>query len=392
MSSESGSYQEQLARAIQEKNDSLSEEIIQAFRVVPRHLFVDHYYLHEHGGSRVWTKHEQNDPVAWYEHIYSDCALVTRVDEYGRTLSSSSQPGVMASMLQALDVQPGMHILEVGTGSGYNAALLAHLVGDPHLITTIDIDADAIAKAKYIIPQVVGKGMTIAKADGSNGYDANAPYDRIIVTASTPTIPSAWREQLIPEGILVGILQPKFAMLGGLLKARKSGEALKGYILQTASFMELRPVVYDKRKIQIDFRASLFASFPFEALLFQPQSIYDDHAFTFFLYYDFPGLYVFQKEDALFYYQEASPQGYVIFRQKPTLQVELRGDAAVACSLWNRLIRAYSFWERVGQPAITQYLLEMDSKCQTLSLHTPLGIVWPFGAWSTATEKTVSIL
>jgi protein-L-isoaspartate(D-aspartate) O-methyltransferase len=59
----------------------------------------------------------------------------------------------MASMLQALDVSPGMQVLEIGTGSGYNAALLAHLVGDPHAITTIDLDPDLIERARYFIPQ-----------------------------------------------------------------------------------------------------------------------------------------------------------------------------------------------------------------------------------------------
>lgn len=381
MSIELGSYQEQLARTIRAKNPSFSEAIIQAFSAIPRHPFVDHYYLHESGGSRGWIKYEREESAAWYEQIYRNDALITRIDEYGRTLSSSSQPEVMACMLNALDVQPEMRVLEIGTGSGYNAALLAHLVGDPRAVTTIDIDADLIERAKRIIPQVAGEGMTIAQADGNNGYGANAPYDRIIITASTPTLPYAWLKQLAPDGILVGVLQPKFAMLGGLLKAQKHGEELKGRILQTASFMELRPIEYHKRSIQINFRAPLFASFPFDALLFQPLSIRENHDFSFFLYYDFPGLYVFQKEEALFFYQEASPQGYVIFQQQPSLQVELHGDAIVACSLWNRLIRAYSFWDRAGQPAITQYAFEMDSKGQMISLHTPFGIVWPFGVW-----------
>jgi hypothetical protein len=207
----------------------------------------------------------------------------------------------------------------------------------------------------------------------------NAPYDRIILTASTSALPPALLNQLAPAGILVGILQPKFAMLGGLLKAQKQGEELKGSFLDTASFMELRPAEYTKRRIQIDFRAPLFASFSFDVLWFQPLFIRENHAFSFFLYYDFPGLYVFQKEEALFFYQEASPQGYVIFRQKPSLRVELRGDTIIACSLWNRLVRAYSFWDRAGQPAITQYAFEMNSKDQMLSLHTPFGVVWPFG-------------
>ncbi len=170
MSIESGSYQQYLARTLQANNSSLSEKIIQAFSAIPRHPFVDHYYLHEDAGSRVWTKYEREELAAWYEQVYSDCALVTRVDQYGRTLSSSSQPGVMATMLDALDLQSGMRVLEVGTGSGYNAALLAHLVGDPHLVTTLDIDMDAVERARQVLPQVVGERITIIQTDGREGY------------------------------------------------------------------------------------------------------------------------------------------------------------------------------------------------------------------------------
>lgn len=381
MKREYSSYQEQLARTVQAKNPSVSEKIIQAFRVVPRHPFVDHYYLHKRGGSREWTRYEREESATWYEQVYQNDALVTQVDAYGRTLSSSSQPGVMACMLQALDVQPGMRVLEIGTGSGYNAAILAYLAGAPGLITTIDIDAEPIEQAQCVLPQVSGEGMTIAQADGTNGYEAHAPYDRIILTASTPALPAALLSQLAPDGILVGILQPKFAMLGGLLKAQKQEEMLKGNILDIASFMELRSADYQKRQIQIDFRAPLFASFPFDALWFQPLAIRENHAFSFFLYYDFPGLYAFQKGEAMVFYQEANPQGYVLFQQQPSLHVELHGDAAIACSLWNRLVRAYSFWDRAGQPAITQYAFEMNSTGQMLSLHTPQGIIWPFGIW-----------
>lgn len=152
-------------------------------------------------------------------------------------------------------------------------------------------------------------------------------------------------------------------------------------LLDIASFIALRPVEYAKRRIQIDFNAPLFASFPFETHLFQPLALREDHHFSFFLYYDFPGLYVFQRGEAFFFYQEAYPEGYVIFQQQSSPHVELRGEATIACSLWDRLVRAYSFWERVGQPAITQYAFEMDSKGQMLSLHTPFEIVWPFGVW-----------
>ncbi len=374
-------YQQALARKLATNDPSLSEQIIQAFRVIPRHLFVDHYYVHERSASHAWTRYEEETSPAWYEQVYRDDALVTGVDQYGRTLSSSSQPAVMASMLEMLAVRPGMRVLEIGTGSGYNTALLAHLVGDPRLITTIDIDADVIESAKQIIPQVIGEGMTILQADGSHGYAINAPYDRVLITASTPTLSRSWLEQLAPGGTIVGVLQPQYALLGGLLKAEKSEEKLNGKILQPASFMLLRSAHYRKRSIQIDFHAPICASFPFDPMLFQTQLLRENHDFTFFLYYDLPDLHVFQKAKALFLYQETFPQGYLVFRQDASFShVALHGEQAVACELWNRLLRAATFWDRVGRPTITQYLFEMDKKRRMLSLHTPFGMVWPFVA------------
>ncbi len=370
-------YQQHLVETLRASCDPPSERVLDAFLTVPRHPFVDHYYLHEEG-TRNWTRYERDESPEWYEQVYSDQALATRVDQHGRSLSSSSQPTVMATMLDALEIQPGMRVLEVGTGTGYNAALIASLVEDPHLVTTLDIDPDAIYRARQAITQVVGRGMTIEQGDGVKGYRTNAPYDRILVTASSPTVPRDWMEQLAPNGIVVCVLQPGFAMLGGLLKAQKTAEMLKGKIFGPATFMVLRDTIYTKRSIQIGFRAPLYASFPLDPTLFPPHLIRENSDFAFFLYYDIPDLYVFQKKEDLFFSTEMFPQGYVVFRQPPASQVELRGDHSCACALWNRLVRAYSLWLHCGRPAITQYHFEMDNDSQSLSVPTPFGVVWPF--------------
>lgn len=370
-------YQHRLVEILQNRCDPPSERILQAFLAAPRHLFVDHYYLHEEGTPN-WTRHGLEESPSWYEQVYSDEALVTRVDQYGRTLSSSSQPSVMATMLDALEIQPGMRVLEVGTGTGYNAALIASLVEDPCLVTTLDIDLDTINQAREAITQVVGEGMTIVEGDGREGYPANAPYDRIIVTASSPTVPAAWMEQLAHNGILVCVLQPGFAMLGGLLKAQQTEAKLKGKVVGPATFMRLHDTIYAKRTIQINSRAPLYASFSLDPALFPPQLMRENHMFAFFLYYELPDLYVFQKKEDLYFYSEASPQGYVVFRQSPVSQVELRGDRLCVCALWNRLVSAYSLWLHCGRPTITQYHFEMDNIGQSLSIHMPCGVVWPF--------------
>src|SRR3984893_11957908 len=97
-----------------------------ALRAVPRHLFL---------------------PDVPLEEVYRDQAIVTkRVD--GIRVSSSSQPAIMAIMLEQLDVRPGQRVLEIGAGTGYNAALLAHLVGPTGRVVTVDIDDDIVAAAR----------------------------------------------------------------------------------------------------------------------------------------------------------------------------------------------------------------------------------------------------
>jgi hypothetical protein len=96
-----------------------SPAIAAAFAQVPRHLFVPHVAL---------------------EEAYRDTFLATKRQPDGEVISSSSQPEIMAIMLEQLDLRPGQRVLEIGTGTGYNAALLAHVVGEGGRVTTLDLD------------------------------------------------------------------------------------------------------------------------------------------------------------------------------------------------------------------------------------------------------------
>lgn len=102
----------------------------------------------------------------------------------------------------------------------------------------------------------------------------------------------------------------------------------------------LHGTIYPKRTIQINSGAPLHASFSLDPALFLPQLMHENHTFAFFLYYELPDLCVFEKKEDLYFYSEASPQGYVVFHQSPVSQVELRGDRLCACALWNRLVSA----------------------------------------------------
>ncbi len=120
---------------------------------------------------------------------------------HGQTISAPSMVAIMTSHLKA---RPGHKVLEIGTGSGYQAAVLAEIVGDEgHVYTVERIPELADMAWRNLERTGYAKRVTIIVGDGSQGYREKAPYDRIIVTASSPDIPRPLIDQLKPGGILV---------------------------------------------------------------------------------------------------------------------------------------------------------------------------------------------
>ncbi|WP_131739379.1 methyltransferase domain-containing protein [Actinomadura roseirufa] len=147
--------------------------------------------------------------------------------------SSSSSPRIMARMIDTLELAPGMRVLEIGTGTGYNAAVLAFLLGVDQ-VTSIEIDPEVAEQARTALGKS-GWPVQVITGDGEAGYPPGAPYDRIIVTAAAHTVPYAWVEQTRPGGMLLVPWAPtvhpgrplaRFAVSGtGRAEGRFIGEA-----------------------------------------------------------------------------------------------------------------------------------------------------------------------
>ncbi len=153
-----------------------------ALRTVPRHVFV---------------------PDASLEDAHANAPVHIKYDTDGTSISCASQPGVVALMLDQLDVRPGQRVLELGSGTGYNAGLLAHLVGASGHVITLDVDDDLVEGARA---HLAAAGISNAEAvtrDGALGYAEGAPYDRIIATVGAHGVPHAWLQQLAPGGRLL---------------------------------------------------------------------------------------------------------------------------------------------------------------------------------------------
>jgi protein-L-isoaspartate(D-aspartate) O-methyltransferase len=144
----------------------------------------------------------------------------------------------MAEMLDELGLEPGQRVLEIGAGTGYNAALLEQVVGPGGRVTTIDIDPETATRARRALK---GTGVKVVTGDGREGYAARAPYDRIILTASATEIPREWRDQLVEGGLLEVPLRlgasPGLQLIPTL---RREGARLRSASVICGGFMPLR--------------------------------------------------------------------------------------------------------------------------------------------------------
>lgn len=187
-----------------------------AFRVVPRHLFA---------------------PGVSLEQAYARDRVVTKRNRHGMTISSVSAPEIQAMMLEQAEIAPGMRMLEVGSG-GYNAALLAELVGERGEVTSIDIDPDIVGGARRMLDAAGYERVHTAVADGEAGYAAHAPFDRILVTVGAWDIPLAWTEQLSASGRIVVPLRVR-----GLTRSVafvREGEQLVSQSAQICGFVQMQ--------------------------------------------------------------------------------------------------------------------------------------------------------
>ncbi|WP_328693304.1 methyltransferase domain-containing protein [Streptomyces phaeochromogenes] len=208
----------------------------EAFESVPRHLFVPYYYVGALAGGYERRWGEDPSPRRrenWVRGAYADAPLATRVRD-GELLSSSSQPSLMAKMLAELAVRDGDAVLEIGAGTGYNAALLSHRLGDEQ-ITTVDLDPEITDSARRHLA-LAGHHPTVVTGDGARGCPERAPFDRIIATCTLSTIPRAWLAQCAPGA---RILAP-FATGLIALRVRDSGYAEGRFLHTPAYFVPLR--------------------------------------------------------------------------------------------------------------------------------------------------------
>jgi len=193
---------ERLLAALRAKNARLDgwEDAVAA---VPRELF-----LCETIETPDGSLSRSADPAGWLEAVYQDQPLTTQHNdgqpiaegEFRLPTSSSSQPSLMLQMLALLDVHDGDRVLDVGAGTGYQTAWLAHRLGAEQVIA-IDVDPEVVKQADVNV-RAAGYAPRIVCGDGAAGWPQGAPYDGVIASYTVPEIPYAWVEQA-PAGTIV---------------------------------------------------------------------------------------------------------------------------------------------------------------------------------------------
>ncbi|MEE1798196.1 methyltransferase domain-containing protein [Streptomyces sp. JV176] len=340
--------------------------------------------------DRVWIRGEDGyhpvdrtaEPARWGALAHDDRALVTHVEdvhieadgsETARVpCSSASMPRVVALMLDALDVADGMSVLEIGTGTGYNAALLSERLGDRHVVS-VEVDP-RIADAARANLKSTGYAPTVVTGDGTLGSPAHAPYDRTIVTCALHTVPYALVEQTAPGGVIV--LPWGTGLYNGvLLRLTRAGDGTaSGPVVGDSAFMWNRGET-PHRDVMATVRTRPPATAPKRATTgLDPRSVFgdEDAAFTAGLLVPDCRFSVGHGPGGEFtlWLADHSTGSWASVDHVPgadTHPLHQHGPRA----LWSEVEAAYAWWQRAGSPVRTRYGLTVTPAGQRLWLDAP---------------------
>jgi protein-L-isoaspartate O-methyltransferase len=218
----------------------------EVIRRVPRERYVpDLIWRHTRGdgGNDLAPIDRRTDPDTWAEIVAAEGPVITQVDNgqpsadgTGREVTSSaSDRRVVLRMLELLDAQPGDRVLEIGTGTGWNAALLA--AGGASVIT-VEVDRQLSERARALFDQT-GDHVHVVTGDGLQGWPPEGPYDRLIATVGVQSVPAAWVAQTRVGGRLVAPLTKLWQPPGAVVLERTAAGA-EGHIGADAAFMSVR--------------------------------------------------------------------------------------------------------------------------------------------------------
>ncbi|MEV4976544.1 methyltransferase domain-containing protein [Streptomyces scopuliridis] len=372
---------------------ALMPEWVDAFRAVPRSLFLpDLFWAYDMATGRSEPVVRSEDAAGWERAAYEDIPVVTQWDD-GRHMgtapgsqgtSSASMPSVVASMLRDLDVSDGTRVLEVGTGTGWNAGLLAHRLGSGNVVS-VEIAPEVAASASAALNRA-GLGPRLIEGDGREGWPPGAPYDRVIVTAGVRTFPAKWLEQTRPGGIILAPWGTHYSNQDALVRLTVGEDGRgTGPFLRMVEFMKLRD-----QRLDWDRFVEHVKEFPGDADTSRTSRTLADLGDRYATSYFAIGLCVpdcahvvnvgdsGEEGDAKAWFFDVRGQSWAAVVFSPGAP-----DATVYQSgprrLWDEVERALTWWISRGRPDIDRFGLTMDRDGTTRPwLDTPVGVLPSF--------------
>jgi methyltransferase of ATP-grasp peptide maturase system len=363
-----------------------SVDWIDAFAHVPRELFLRRFFRQSDDLSG-WEAVSASDAGA-LTAIYRDKTWVTQLDNDpgrwelahesgtpvpGVPTSSSTAPSLMALMLEALDVRESHRVLEIGTGTGYNAAVLCQRLSSAQ-ITTVEVDS-TVAHAAAEALRACGYSPTCVTGDGAAGWPGHAPYDRLVATCSVPAVPAEWIAQLRLGGlILTSIHRDLDGGALALLRVDESGRAMGHFLADFGGFMPLRS------SPSADAQQRLAAALadrdgPTDARTTSlPADVLDDPHFGMVAALQLPDVV------SIDFVPASGPERWL-----------LAGDGSSACAaevsgtvnqsgprrLWDELESMHEVWLDAGRPTRARYGLTVDVRGRhRYWLDQPANVIW----------------
>jgi protein-L-isoaspartate(D-aspartate) O-methyltransferase len=214
----------------------LSQATRQAFLTTPRHKFVRRY---RHWGTREWQEVDEENLEQHLANLYADRALVLFGDDDNDVPSTISQPSFVLRMLDMLQLEPGQTVFELGAGSGWNAALMGHLVAPEGRVYTLELIPEMARTAAGTLEALGIENVHVIEGDGGEGYAPGAPYDRAIFTAGAYDLPHHFFEQIKEGGLLLAVIKSE----GGgdtLFLLRKVHDHFESWEGQPCGFVQMK--------------------------------------------------------------------------------------------------------------------------------------------------------
>jgi protein-L-isoaspartate(D-aspartate) O-methyltransferase len=209
-----------------------------AYLATPRHRFVARF---REWGTKEWHEVTAENLTEHVPILYADRPLILHgnQEEDENVPSTISQPSFVLRMLDLLQIKPEQRVFELGTGSGWNAALIGQLVGPGGHVQSVEIIPEVARNASSAIRSLGISNVQVIEGDGAAGYPDAAPYDRAIFTAGTFDLPRHFYQQIREEGLLLVVIKTP----GGgdnLFVLRKTGDHFESVESMVCGFVQLR--------------------------------------------------------------------------------------------------------------------------------------------------------